>query len=334
MRKRNLSGYLAVSAALGDAEAATALGDHARALDIYEKLTADKLAVSDQILLKQAQAARAAGDRRKTADALIRIYYEYALSDSAVAAAAELDPLRDLIVRQGYKADLGRAAQLYGARRYADARAAFAALQPETTGDDRELVDLRIAESDFFLQRYQAALDGVRPWLDRGARQAEARFFSLSALRGLGRTDEFLAQTDALVRDFPDSSWTEEALNNLGTYYILENDDEKAAKVFRQLYQKFPTGPRAERAAWKAGWWSYKNGDYADTVTRVREGRRCVPALRLSSALPLLVRAVARKAEGIHRRGIADAARPRRLRQLVLRPARGAHASRATRARA
>jgi soluble lytic murein transglycosylase len=263
---RNPPGYLSIACALGEAEAAIALGDQARALAIYEKLTADKAAVNEQILLSQAQAARALGDRRKTAEALVRVYYEYPLSDAAVAAAADLEPLRDIIVRQGYKADLGRAAQLYGARRYTDARTAFAALQGEVTGGDRELVDLRIAESDYFLQRHQAALDGLRPWLDRGARQAEARFFFLSALRGLGRDDEYTAQTQALVRDFPDSSWSEEALNNLGTYYILENDDAMAAKAFRELYEKFPTGQRAERAAWKSGWWSYKNSEYADTV--------------------------------------------------------------------
>lgn len=263
---RNPPGYLSIACALGEAEAAVALGDQARALTIYEKLTGDKAAVNEQILLSQAEAARALGDRRKTAEALVRIYYEFPLSDAAVAAAAELEPLRDIIVRQSYKADLGRAAQLYGARRYTDARTAFAALQSEVTGDDRELVYLRIAESDYFLQRHQAALDGLRPWLDRGARQAEARFFFLSALRGLGRDDEYAAQTQALVRDFPDSSWSEEALNNLGTYYILENDDEMAAKAFRELFEKFPTGQRAERAAWKSGWWSYKNSEYADTV--------------------------------------------------------------------
>jgi soluble lytic murein transglycosylase len=267
LRKRNPAGYLSIGAALGEAEAAVALGDHQRALGVYEKLSADKSAVSDQILLKQAEAARAVGDRQKAAEALVRVYYEYPLSDSAIAAAADLEPLRDLIVRQGYKADLGRAVQLYGARRYADARAAFVELQKEVSGgDDRELVELRIAESDYFLQHYQAAIDGLRPWLTRGARQAEARFFFLSALRGLGRDDEFLAQTDALVREFPDSSWAEEALNNLGTYYILQNDDAQAAATFDQLYNKFPTGPRTERAAWKSGWWSYKNGDYAQTV--------------------------------------------------------------------
>ena len=266
LRKRNLAGYLTTAAALGEAEAATALGNHAKALEIYERLSADKTVVNDQILLKQSESARALGDRQKTAEALVRIYYEYPLSDSAVAAATNLEPLRDLVVRQSYKPDLGRAIQLYGARRYADARAAFAALQKDASGDDRELVDLRVAECDYFLQRHAAAIEGLKPYLDRGARQAEARFFSLTALRGLDRDEEFVALTQALVRDFPDSSWSEEALNNLGTYYILENDDESAAKAFGELYAKFPTGPRAERAAWKSGWWSYKNGEYADTV--------------------------------------------------------------------
>jgi soluble lytic murein transglycosylase len=266
LEDRKPAGYLAVAASLGTAEAAVALGDHGQALSIYERLTADRTIVNELILVKQAEEARVLGDRRKAAEALLRIYYEFPLTDAAVAAAAELEPLRDIVVRQGYKLDLGRAVQLYGARRYSDARAAFAALQGEVSGDDRELVDLRIAESDFFLQRHAAAVDGLRPWLDRGARQAEARFFSLSALRGLGRDDEFLAQTQALVRDFPDSSWSEEALNNLGTYYILKNDDAMAAKAFEQIFEKFPNGQRAERAAWKSGWWAYKNAEYAATV--------------------------------------------------------------------
>jgi peptidoglycan lytic transglycosylase len=278
IRDKHPAGYLSVAAALGEADAHIALGDQARALEIYEKLTAEKTTVNEQILLKQADAARAIGDRPKTAEALVKIYYEYPLTDAAVAAAADLQPLRDLIVARGYKADFGRAAQLYGARRYADARAAFAALQSsDLSGDDREVVELRIAECDYFLQRHQAALDELRPWLDRGARQAEARYFYLSALRGLGREDEFLFRTQALVNEFPETSWAEDALNNLGTYYILKNDDASAAKVFEQLYQKYPSGTRAERAAWKSGWWSYRSGDYAQTVRTFENAAAAFP---------------------------------------------------------
>src|SRR5262249_49910278 len=102
-------------------------------------------------------------------------------------------------------------------------------------------------------------------YVDSASRKAEARFFTLSAMRELGNRDAFIAQTRALVTDFPDSSWSEEALNNLGTYYIVGNEDGLAADAFREQYEKFPNGPRAERAAWKYGWWRYKTGEYAET---------------------------------------------------------------------
>ena len=87
------TGYLAIAAVLGEADAAIALGDHKAALALYETLTADKTAINDQILLKQADAARALGDRAKTAEALVRIYYEYPLTDAAVVVTrAPLSP--------------------------------------------------------------------------------------------------------------------------------------------------------------------------------------------------------------------------------------------------
>ncbi|MGH9410400.1 MAG: transglycosylase SLT domain-containing protein [Vicinamibacterales bacterium] len=95
---------------------------------------------------------------------------------------------------------------------------------------------------------------------------AEAKFFYLSAIRGLGDNDRAIALTQALVQQFPDSSWSEEALNALGTYYILQNQDDLAAQTFRESYEKFPSGQHAERAAWKYGWWAYRTGNYAETA--------------------------------------------------------------------
>ena len=271
LRQAKPQGYAGVAAALGAAEAAEAVGDYAAAVDIYDRLATDKAAVSDDVLSRLGRAALAAGDRRKAAAAYQRVYYEYALTEAGAAAASQVDLLRDQIERSGYKADLARASMLFGARRYADARAAFQEILAETTGDDRELADLRIAESDYFLKRYDAARERLRPYLERASRRAEARFFHLSLLRDTGQHDQYVTLTRALVDDYPNDSWAEEALNNLGTHYILNNDDERAAQVFAELYQKFPTGPRAERAAWKSGWWAYKNDDHASTV-RIFEG--------------------------------------------------------------
>jgi hypothetical protein len=100
--------------------------------------------------------------------------------------------------------------------------------------------------------------------LDNASRKAEARFFALSTLRELDRDDEFVAATRALVDEFPDSSWSEEALNNLGTYYILMNEDDFAAKSFRELYEKFPSGIRANARLNTGG--IDRTGDYPETI--------------------------------------------------------------------
>jgi soluble lytic murein transglycosylase len=263
---RKAPGYVTFAAALTSGEAAELAGDYAAAVRVYEHIADHKAAISEDVLSRLGRAALAAGNRPRAADAFLRVYYEFPLTDAATAASQQLASLQDLITHTGYKTDLGRAQVLFGARRFDDARSAFQALQGIAEGDDKELVDLRVAECDFNLKRYAAARDGVMPYLERASRKAEARFFYLSSLRELGDHDRYVALTAALVAEFPDSSWSEEALSNLGTYYILVDEDDEAAKTFKEVYDRFPTGARAERAAWKYGWSAYTNGNYAETV--------------------------------------------------------------------
>jgi soluble lytic murein transglycosylase len=263
---RKAPGYVTIAAGLAAGDAAEAAGDFPAAMRIYERIADQKAAVTDEVLTRLGRSALAAGDRAKAAQAYRRVYYEFPLTDAATVAGQQLVTLQDQFTRTSYKPDVGRAQLLFGAKRYDDARAAFASIRSEADGDDRELIDLRIAECDFYLKRHAAARDGMTPYLERASRKAEARFFHLSALRELGDREQYIAQTAALVADFPDSSWSEEALNNLGTYYILQDEDVAAAETFREVYARFPNGSRAERAAWKYGWDSYKKGNYAETV--------------------------------------------------------------------
>lgn len=260
------TGYLADAALIGKAEGAELRADHAAAADIYQKLASEKSIAADDILLRLGRAALAAGDRPRAAEAFLRVYYEFPLSDAATPAGAALASLQDEIVRSGFKRDLGRALILFGAKRYAEARSAFQDFQKQVNGDDREVTDLRIAECDYFLKRYAAARDALEPYLDKASRKAEARFFYSSAVRELGDHDRYVALTKALVADVPDSTWAEEALNNLGTQYLLADQDALAAQTFKEQYAKFPRAQHSERAAWKYGWWAYKSGNYAEAV--------------------------------------------------------------------
>jgi len=249
-------GYLAEAGALREAECDEALGDNASAVRVYERLIAMKTVTPDDIMIRLGRAARASGNTDKAIEAFARVVYEFPFSDLAAQASAELESLPYGPVAPGsnrYKLELGRAERLFGAKRYTQARQVFEGLRSMAQGDERELVNLRIAESDYFLKRARNAREGVKPYLENASRQGEALFFYAVASREVGDTEEYLRTVRRLTQDFGDQTWAEEALNNLATYYILQNDDAQADATFREMYEKFPTGHYAERAAWKIG---------------------------------------------------------------------------------
>ena len=263
-------GYLVEAAALREAECDEALGDQTGAAEIYERLSKTKTTAPDDVLMRLGRAARAARDTSRAANAFARVYYEFPLSDLSPLAGAELETLpnvQPIAPDTGrYKLELGRAERLFGSKRYAQARTAFEGLKNAAQGDDRELVNLRLAECDYYLKRPRNARDGTRPYIEHASRQAEALFFYAIAVRELGDEAEYIRTVRRIVTDFPTQSWSEEALNNLATHYIIQSEDDKADESFRELYEKFPNGRYSERAAWKIGWWAYKTGRYADTV--------------------------------------------------------------------
>jgi len=266
---KNPTGFLAEAASLREAESAEAQNDQSGALAIYERLAKTKTTAPDDVLMRLGRTAKATGATEKAIEAFSRVLYEFPFGDLAPIAESELQALPISPIVPGsnrYKLELGRAERLFGARRYAPARAIFDTLRPAAQGDDRELVQLRLAECDYFQKKARAAREGVRPYIEKASRQGEALFFYAIASRDLGDQAEYLRIVRRLVDEFPTQSWSEEALNNLATHYILQNEDENADVAFRELYEKFPAGRYAERAAWKLGWWAYKNGRPADAA--------------------------------------------------------------------
>jgi soluble lytic murein transglycosylase len=266
---KNAIGYLVEAAALREAECDETLNDQDAAMRVYERLSKTKTTAPDEVLMRFGRAAKAASNPEKAAEAFSRLVYEFPFSDLAPQAGGELESLPVAPIAAGstrFKLEMGRAERLFGAKRYAQARPVFEGLRQAARDEDREIVQLRLAECDYFLKRSRNTRDGVKPYLDKGARQGEALYFYAIALRELGDRDEYLRVVRRIVDEFPTQSWAEEALNNLATHYILQSDDENAERTFREMYEKFPTGHYAERAAWKIGWWAYRSGQYAETV--------------------------------------------------------------------
>lgn len=262
-------GYLAEGAALAAVDVAESMGDTRRSLALLQALAGGTPAAPDEVLKRLAEVASKAGEGGVARSAWVRLYYEFPLSPHASLAEPAVEEVRAAAADRAAEVlarDIDRAERLFAARRWRDARAAFERLRAAATGDRHELADLRVAECDYYLGKHRAALDRLAPYLECASRRAEAWFFYALALRGLGRVDEYVARSQRLVAAFPDSSWAEDALNELGTHHVRANDDEAAAEAFRQIVERYPTSRHAERAAWKYGWWRYKLGELAEAA--------------------------------------------------------------------
>ena len=261
-------GALAETARRLAGEIAEAQSDFPAAVAFYEPLTKNVSLLPDEAWSRLARARQSAGDLKGAAEAYAHVYYEFPLGDLATTAAAQIAALNAWgPIEAGsprYKLELGRAERLFGAKRYAQARDGFAAVSSYASGDDKELIALRLAECDYYLRRYQSTRDALAPWTGTARRRAEAQFFYMGAVRELGDDAEYVRLANALASAFPGDSWAEETLNNLASYYIVRDQDDTADRTFRQLAQLFPQGRYAQRALWKIGWSEYRTGHWAE----------------------------------------------------------------------
>ena len=250
------------------AEAALAQNDAERAVKILDDLSDDVLTAREEVLVRLGAALEAAGKKNEALRTYERVYFDFPLSTQASVAQSGLGRLETpaLVAADRVQRSLARAEKLFAARRWAQARAGFQPLARVATGDDRKLVALRLAECDYYLKRYRTARKALQSYLRKAPRDAEARYFHLSATRALGNRQTYVKLARGLVADQPDSSWAEETLNGLASHYVALDDDEEADGVFRELARRFPSGRYGDRAAWKIGWQAYKHDQFAEAA--------------------------------------------------------------------
>ena len=260
-----LDGALKELVPLRMGEAALALNTADRAEGALVELSADKLAEPGAVWLMRARVEDAANHRAHALEAYRRLYYDHPLTAEAAEAPAALSRLQAAgEVSAETDRALARAERLFAARRWADARTAFVALQSGVNGDAKAGVALRIAECDYYLSNRRAAREALASMFE-GPRAAEARYFHLLATKTLDRA-AFAPLARKLVADSPATPWAEQALNELATQLVTQDQDDEADAVFRQLMRAYPKSPYAERAAWKVGWRAYRRGDFQETI--------------------------------------------------------------------
>jgi soluble lytic murein transglycosylase len=264
------SDALAESASWLAVEAAAEGGDKDGVVDVLKELADRPNSAPASILLRLFRAALDADNKAEAVAAFNRLYFDFA--GTAESIAATNDGRKAGIVgpppsKATFAVSMQRAERLFTARQFTDARVDFEALKLLASPVDRPLIELRLAEIEFSLKKYPVAAVALKAAMERPSPfTAEARYYYLGTLRESGRADDYEEGVRDFAKSRTDSVFIERALNELGTYYILQDEDEKAADLFADYYKRYPQGVFADRAAWRAGWWAYKHGEFDDAI--------------------------------------------------------------------
>jgi soluble lytic murein transglycosylase len=273
---RQIDGHLPEDAAFRVAEIRETQKNFKGAVVVYERMVTRKLAQPHMAWLRLGLAADLAGQPMRSVEALQRAYYDYPTTGEADRAGEALDEADVDIDAALAPKELARAEALFQARRWTGAKQSYDRVRPFVEGKDRDRTAIRIAAAEIALGRYREGRDALRSHLN-GPFADEANFHFVTATRGMKLKAEHVSLSRAFVEKFPTSPFADEILNNLASAYIIDDQDGDADLVFREILNRFPAGRFAERAAWKAGWWAYRQGQFTDALQYFDRGAAQFP---------------------------------------------------------
>jgi soluble lytic murein transglycosylase len=228
--------------------------------------------------LAEGQVALVLGEQQAANAIFKKLLLTYPLSPEAQTARARLTQAgveSSLTVSE--LRSLGDA--YYDATRYSEAEEQYRVLAraPELSAADRNGFAVAVAACDLKLKRLspaqvQALADSND---DNGARRLEL-------LMELARDRDDAADQQRIVTEmetrFPRSPWLAEALFSAGNMYMLKRDYARAVEYYGYLAAHFPQGKNAAAAHWRAGWLSYREGQFGDAARIFDEQIKLYPS--------------------------------------------------------
>jgi soluble lytic murein transglycosylase len=239
---------------------ANALLEEGRAQEAASLLEKDRAPQRSDLELVIGRAYEAAGDNQKAANAFRNLYFNLPNSFEADMAGGEL---RKLGVSGSAAERRTRADLLLKAKHYDEAAHDYRELVQEVSPVDRPEVQLALSAA---LQKSGGndSKEAHHILIAMGVQQGDAE---AERLYLLSETERSASDEDAVQRRLtelrlygPTSPWLEQALLSAGNMYLLKRDYDHAIDYFRELQERFPKGPRASYAHWKAAWLAFRQG--------------------------------------------------------------------------
>jgi soluble lytic murein transglycosylase len=246
---------------------ANALLTDNRAKEAVGLLENDREPIRADLELALGRAYAAAGDPTKAVAVLRHLYFSLPLSPEAVAAQSELQKLTATpgVSTPTFAERKTRADLLARAKKFQEAADAYRDLLRDAAPADKPLIQLALAEALQHSGQSKEAKQLLDSVSVTSPEIAAERLYDIGEMqRSANDDDGFLHTVDQMRQTAPTSTWLQQALLYAANIYLLRRDYDKAIDAYRELEQRFPTGPRAPYAHWKVAWLSLRQGRNAE----------------------------------------------------------------------
>jgi soluble lytic murein transglycosylase len=216
------------------------------------------------LLLIRAQAYRAVRQFGRAAKDYQALFYKFPLSDEAKVAGSALPQMMKALGKEypypGVELQEQRAQAFFDGHKWREARSEFEKLLTmlrDSENPHRQLAQLRVAEA----RVQQKSSPSLVSSLALADFEVDAeRLYELSQIyRNDKKEGEMLSAIEQLVKKYPTSKWTQEALMAGGNYFWVELDRNKAASYYQRVLDNFPDGKYEFNCQWRVAWVAYLN---------------------------------------------------------------------------
>jgi soluble lytic murein transglycosylase len=275
-----------------------------RATEAVALLEKDRAPVRSDVEFALGRAYAASGQSAKAAEALANVYYNMPTSAEADAALAEMKKLSGLPpateAQRKTRADL-----LMKARRYGDAADSYRETLALANPADRPAVQIALADALHRNGRNVEARQQLASLAGVGGEINAQRLFILGEVSWASNDNgSFYRIVDELRTSAPTSPWLEQALLSAANLHLVHHEYDQALDAYREIHERFPSGPRASYAHWKAAWLTLRQGRNDEAKKAFEEQIALYPA---GSEIPAALYWRARLAEEDNQFGMARA---------------------------
>jgi soluble lytic murein transglycosylase len=263
-----------------EASVLLAMSNAAAAQQVLSQASGTAAASRPGFELALGQVALAQGKTQEAERIFKRLLLGHPLNSDAQIARAKLTAMgAESSLTAAELRSLGDA--YYNAGRYEDAAEQYRELARSSGLDAQARNGFAVAEAACDLKLKRLSTAQVEALADTKDENGARRLDLLAELARNRNDTEYQKQiVTQMESGFPHSPWLAEALFSSGNMNMLRRDYPAAVSDYSYLAAHFPENTNAAAAHWRAGWFSYRQGLYADATRLFDEQIRLYPGAK------------------------------------------------------